>query len=149
MILTRFELREIYVRDIAIITIVSLIILAISCGSGNSSVEHFSKSIDLRNQAARIQNAGDAYETVSSDEMETIIELFRKALVEAKLADIKSMNKHYPDFGNHFNDEFIRGLELILEGYDKNEPMKHLEGQILEEKWGTWYENNFDAIRRR
>lgn len=81
--------------------------------------------------------------------METIVDFKKKALEEARLVDIEDLNLHYPDFGNHYRDEFIKGLELFIEGFEKNDNLKIIAGQLLDEKWGEWYEKNVDSIKRR
>ena len=117
--------------------------------SNKSNVQHFDQSIKYVNQATQILNSGESYELINPDDMEAVVELKKKALTEAKLVDIKDLNRHYPDFGNHYRDEFINGLELYIEGFEKNDTVKLLAGQMLDEKWGVWYEKNVDAIRGR
>ncbi len=117
--------------------------------SNKSNVQHFDQSIKYVNQATQILNSGESYELINPDDMEAVVELKKKALTEAKLVDIKDLNRHYPDFGNHYRDEFINGLELYIEGFEKNDTLKRLAGQMLDDKWGVWYEKNVDAIRGR
>ena len=123
------------------------IVFLISCSKSN--VQHFSQSIDYCNQATRILNAGGSYEFINPNDMETIVDFKKKALEEARLVDIEDLNLHYPDFGNHYRDGFIKGLELFIEGFEKNDNLKIIAGQLLDEKWGEWYEKNVDSIKRR
>lgn len=138
-------------RDIFLILGYSFILLMIVsllfCSKSN--VHHFSQSIKYANQATRISNSGESYEFINPEDMDAIVKLKKKALTEARFVDIKDLNRHYPDFGNHYRDEFINGLELYIEGFEKNDTVKLLAGQMLDEKWGVWYEKNVDAIRGR
>ncbi len=138
-------------RNVFLIFGYSFILLTIVCliFCSKSNVQHFEQSIRYVNQATRILNSGESYEFINPDDMDAIVELKKKALAEARLVDIDDLNRHYPDFGNHYRDEFIKGLELFIEGFEKNDSAKLLAGQMSDEMWGVWYEENIDAIRRR
>jgi hypothetical protein len=70
-------------------------------------------------------------------------------LDEAQQADIADMNSHYPGFGDHFRDEFIEGLQLILNNDEISKASAFLRGQELMFRFGDWYEANFDAITNK
>ena len=118
-----------------------------SCAKSN--IQHFSQSIVYSNQATQLINMGESFELISPEQMDEIVEYKRKAFKEARLVEIEDLNRHYPDFGNHYRDELIKGLELFIEGFENNDNLKILAGQMLDEKWGVWYEDNIEAIKRR
>lgn len=93
-------------------------------------------------------NMGGSGELINPEDMDKIIEFTKKALAEAKLVDIRKLNHRYLDFGNHFRDEFIKSLELFIEGIEKNDNLKILLGQSLQGNWGDWYDQNIEGIRR-
>jgi len=69
-------------------------------------------------------------------------------LYEAKQVDITQLDKVVNEFGAHYRDEFNKGLELFITGAETNDSKKFLIGQLLlERKWGTWYETNFNKIK--
>lgn len=136
-------------KSIIIVAVISLIILASSCIEEKSTIRHFNKSINYRRQAIRIINTGGSFELMSPEDSEKMLKFMKRALEEARLVVIEIMNRHYPDFGNHYKDEFIKGLELFIEGSEKNDNLKLLAGQMLVDKWITWYKQNQDAIRKR
>ena len=123
-----------------------LIFLSLSACSNN--VGYFSNSIDLANQATRIANEGSAFELISRDDIRAMTNYYKQALKEAHKVDIEKLNQHYAGFGNHYRDEFIRGVKLFVEGFEQENSKKFLESQILLDHWGTWYSNNIDEIRK-
>ena len=118
--------------------------------SNKHSASHVSAAIQYHNEAAVLENkscgAGQPC-TLSQEEWNAIYSDDAKALAEARQADISEMNKHYPGFGDHFKNEFIAGLELIV---DDDFPAKRPDverGQMLVDRFGTWFVVNEDAIR--
>jgi len=114
------------------------------------TASHVSAAIQYHNEAAVLENkacgAGQPC-TLSQEEWNAIYSADAKALAEARQADISDMNKHYPGFGDHFKNEFIAGLELIV---DDDFPAKRPDverGQLLVDRFGTWFVANEDAIR--
>jgi hypothetical protein len=76
----------------------------------------------------------------------------RKALDEAELADVDELNRWYSDYGNHFRDQFIEGLKLVVTNSDIMTPstaIAYLHGQELMNKFGDWYTANLDSIRHK
>ena len=115
-----------------ILIIIYIIIQTVSCSEyTKSTVQYFVQSIEYNNQATRIMNMGGSYELVNPEHMDKIIEFKKRALKEAKLVKIGKLNHRYPDFGNHFRDEFMKGLELFIEGVESNDNLKMLFGQSL------------------
>lgn len=117
--------------------------------SPESTISHFSKAIDYANKATAIINKGGAYQLLSQSDVEEIVGYYKKALAEAKEADIKSMNQYYPEFGDHFKSEFIKGLELAIQSYEKRDAMISISAHTLLNEWGDWYQSNIEGIRSR
>jgi len=116
--------------------------------SGSSNVGHFSNSIDFANQATRVSNSGGAFEQVADEDIRAMVDYYRQALEEARKVDIAKLNSDYAGFGDHYRDEFMRGAELFIEGYEQSDAEKFLQGQVLLDQWGTWFTNNIDNIRK-
>ncbi|MDD4991515.1 MAG: hypothetical protein PHR83_04700 [Paludibacter sp.] len=111
--------------------------------------EHFNKSMEFSNEATKLRNQGQSFSTINDKEMEKFIFLNRKALEEALLIDIEKLNNIHPNFGNHFRDEYIKGLQLLSEGYDKHQNQELIQAQILLNNWGDWYSANLENIKTR
>lgn len=130
-------------------TPLGLLAFVLAACSGGSSGQHVSAAIQFHNQAASITSKiGPIISTISTQDAKSIIDLDKKALAEAKLADIADMNKRYPGFGDHFRDEFIAGLNLFINGFEVGDGVATLRGQILESQFGDWYQANVDGIRK-
>lgn len=134
-----------------ILAIMVLGVLLSACAVSTSSTaryEHFGKSIDYGNQAATIQNKLPDYKVIAKEDMKAIVDLQRQSLIEAKLVDIDQLNGDYKEFGTHYRDEFIKGLELFLDAYDTIDSSKNVEALMLLDRWEGWYRQNIDGIRR-
>ncbi|HTV30320.1 MAG TPA: hypothetical protein VMF32_21395 [Xanthobacteraceae bacterium] len=103
--------------------------------SPKDSAAHLTAAINYHNRAAAIANkAGDmgSIGTIPESDWQAIVSYDRKASNEAQQADIADMNRHYAGFGDHFRDEFIEGLKLILNNSDGiSKAPAFLRGQIL------------------
>ena len=112
------------------------------------TAQHVISAIEFNNQAKFIINKDSRkYPAMTSAETARLFECFSKALAEAKQADIDLMNNHYPGFGSHFQLEFIKGIELILEGHQTKKQAVSVSGQVLLNKWSAWYEQNSESIQ--
>lgn len=116
--------------------------------SSNGDIKHFSNSIDFANQATRISNADGAFEQVEEEDIKEMVGYYRQALEEARQVDIVKLNSDYAGFGDHYRNEFIKGTELFVEGFERSDPDKFLQGQVLLDRWGAWFSNNIDEIRK-
>ncbi len=109
-----------------------------------NSINHANESTDLGNSLA-LKNSNSL--TINYMDLEGVVQLRKKALYEAKLVDINLLNKDLEGFGDHYRDEFIKGLELYIEGWEHYDRDKFITGQILLDKWGSWYSQNLKIIR--
>ena len=114
----------------------------------SSNIKHFSKSIDFANKATKISNSGGAYQQMGEEEIKGMVDNYKQALTEARQVDIQKLNSYYQGFGDHYKNEFIAGAEMFIEGFEKSDTQKFLQGQVLLSQLGDWYEKNFDAIRK-
>ena len=121
--------------------------------SSNDSASHVISAIDYHNEAAAIENkAGDTggVGVISSTDWKTIYRYDEKALDEAQKADISDMNRYYPGFGDHFKNEFIEGMRIIIKNANNPQHISELiRGQVLLDRFGDWYEANESAMRSR
>jgi len=128
-----------------------IIPINLSCGQNQkeSNIKHLINSINYANSTAELDNQRESFSIIENNEMKKSIEFYKKAFEEGKLVNIDMLNKDHPNFGNHFRDDYLKGLQLLIDGYEKKIDRAYLQGQILLEKWGTWYSANFDNIRAR
>jgi len=110
-------------------------------------VSHVSKAIDYANKVTAIINKGGAYQQIPQKDIDAIIDYYKKALQEAEQADIASMNRRYPGFGDHFRDEFIQGLHMFISSHETSDAMLSFTSQAMLDRWGNWFSENIDGIR--
>lgn len=132
-------------KIILTILIIVIIFIGYNYFFSDSTVRNFSKSINFSNKSSEIFNSGEIITDISI--MEKIVTLKKKALEKASAVDIEKLNNQSNNFGNHYRDEFIRGLKLFIEGYENQDNDMFLEGQILLDQWSNWYNENLDEIR--
>ncbi len=113
------------------------------------NIKKFSESMDLNNQATRIMNRiGDEKRQFTADEYLIMLDSKKNALIKAKAVNIEELNNDYKEFGNQYQENFIKGLEFQIIGWEEIDAGKSLQGQILENEWGKWYENNIKNIQK-
>lgn len=116
--------------------------------SSKSSWEAVSNSIKSAQEASRLiegQFNGNSTGTISKSD--PAIALYREALLEARQADRDVLNTSYPSFGDHFYQDFIGALELLVGGFEQYDLKMLNDGQQLLNRWGDWYNANLDGIR--
>lgn len=77
-----------------------------------------------------------------------VIDHLRWGLEEAGMIDIERIDAQVPGFSSHFRDEYITGVESLIEGYEKSDISKMLEGGLLLDRWGKWNNENRDQLGR-
>lgn len=136
-------------KKFQVFIILTIILLLSGCSllTATNNPEHITKSIDFSNQATAIMNRDGT--KLEAQEMKQVINFEKSALNEARLVDINALNKHYDNFGDNWRDKYIKGLELFIEGIEENNNEKSLSGQVLLDKYYTWYSANIDKIQKK
>jgi len=106
-----------------------------------------SAAIDYKNKATLIQNKGGPYQGISEMDFESIKSYYKKALQEAKKADLKAMNRSYPGLGDHFRDEFIQGIEMFISSNETGDSAAIIQSQLILAQWDDWFNANIEGIR--
>ncbi len=114
----------------------------------NDNIEHYSKSIDLANKATKISNSGEAYQQIGEEEIKGMVGNYKLALTEARQVDTQKLNSMYSGLGDHYKNEFIVGIEMFINGFEKSDTEKFLQGQMLLSQWGDWYDKNRSDIHK-
>jgi hypothetical protein len=128
--------------------VLSITLLFGCSGDKSDTVNHLAATIDYHNKAATISNKGPAWSAYSKEDLEKITAYNRMALKEARLIDFEALNKDYATLGDHCQQELLKGLELMAEGDQKGDTKISLSGQVLMDRFGEWYHNHFDEIRK-
>ena len=136
-----------------VLLVLSLIIFNKSSTSNKEQYSHFVKSIEYVNRANdqlnnRVSSQG-FYNIINREEEVGRISYFKKAISETTYVDAQKLNDVYEGFGSHYRDEFVKGLTFIIEGFENNDTQKFIDGQLLLNQWGSWYEQNINEIGKK
>jgi len=112
-----------------------------------SSFEHLTKSIEYANQTASIVNVNHPFVSLDASEKKKFIDFKRQALVEALLVKTDTLNSRHPNFGNYFRDDYLKGLHLLIDGYNKNSDKDIVQAFSLLGTWADWYSANHENIQ--
>ena len=115
--------------------------------NSSSNVKHFNASLDFANQATEITNRRTKIGITSQNEVEEVISFLENSIEAAREVDIGALNEKYQGFGDHFQNEFIKGSVLYLDGLKNGGTVSALQGQVLLDRWGDWYHVNASQIR--
>jgi hypothetical protein len=66
----------------------------------------------------------------------------RNALQEARTVNIAEIERQVPGFKHHYEDEFIMGMESLIEGYENSDFSRKIKGGLLLDKWALWNREN-------
>ncbi len=89
----------------------------------------------------------DAFDVLSKKNLTdadraSLIGHYRRALKEAEMVNLAEVDKQVPGFSSHYGSEFIKGTELLIEGYETGDISKKLKGGLLMDQWGLWNREN-------
>lgn len=127
------------IRCIFIFLFAITLFFFIGCSKESDSVEHLKKSQEYVEQANKVIYKGPDFNDINEEHCKEQITLLKKALQEAMLVDIKDLNNLYVTWGDHFKDEYIEGVKLIIEGFETHDINKYLKGQNLYNSYSEWY----------
>lgn len=112
-----------------------------------SNFGHLNKSIEYANQTASIVNMNHPFVSLEAAEKKKFIDFKRQALKEAQLVNIDTLNSRHPNFGNYFKEDYSKGLQLLIDGYDKNNEQNIAQAFSLLDLWADWYSANLENIK--
>ena len=73
---------------------------------------------------------------------DSLIGHFGDALLEARMVNTADVERQVPGFAAHYKNEFIQGVELLIEGYENSDVSKKLKGGALLDTWARWNREN-------
>ncbi len=109
--------------------------------------EHLIKSIEYSNKTATVVNKNHPFMALDVVEKKKFVDFKRDALEEGLLVNLDALNSRHPNFGNYFRDFYLKGLQILIEGYDKNNEQNVIQGFSLLDTWADWYSANLENIK--
>ena len=86
---------------------------------------------------------------MNNQEIDTARSLIKKAVATASRVDPAKLNKVYPGFGDHFQDDFSPGIELRLDALEDPRRGKMNEADALLQRWDDWYFTHQADLKQR
>lgn len=112
-----------------------------------ASAANFYLAIDASNAANRLTNEVTSTGRVATREEREAIRLQTAvALEHADLVDNRTLARMHDDMPRIFRDAFVRGLRIILQGLDEENPQLLAEGHRHVDRWAEWLESNVHEI---
>ena len=96
-------------------------------------------SLEYHAKANKLLNDGEAFSTIPPQIATEMFNLRKKSLSKAESVDIEKLRKIQNGFAAHYQDEFIAGLKLLIEGHETSDSQKSVEGQYLLLAFDSWY----------
>lgn len=114
----------------------------------DTDVINFYKALENSQNATKIINQGEPYTIIPKENMDRILNYYEEALIYANKVDLNKLSNIYRGLGEHFENEFIRGISLKLEANKNADITKSIEGSKLLNKWDNWYIDNMEEINQ-
>jgi len=77
-----------------------------------------------------------------------MIRNLKRGLEEARMVGIDKVDAQVPGFASHYREEFIIGVESLIEGYERSGISKKIEGGLLLDTWAKWNKENRAQLGR-
>lgn len=132
------------------ILMTALLIVLTGCERINrtrETVTEFTSTITSIQQMQDIMEEHKEVADFSAEDIEELVEYGRLAVEHAQKIDYDFLNEIYPDLGTNFEDNLVKGIDLMVKGYQENNQQLADEGAELIESWGNWFEENVENIR--
>jgi len=107
-----------------------------------SDKTHIINSINESIQIFSIIKSGK----LSEGDREKLLFHIEKAATEAKKVDLETVNKQLDGFTDHYQDKFLKGLEILKIGYKNDNFLKIFQGAALIDKWAKWNQHNRENL---
>lgn len=101
------------------------------------NVSFIKESMDWNNKRAAIVNNGNS-KNIGSGEIESIKQYLRNAIDAASKVDTIVLNSVRNNYGHIYYFKYLKGMELELEGIEKGDNKKSINGQIMYDEFVDW-----------
>jgi len=103
--------------------------------------------ITLFNEVMNLAKQDSLYVPGGPKSPQEIIYFRRNEWDIAKAIDRQELNKIYPQLGDYFTNLYLRGLEVRLIGYAKNDKDGYILGQEMINHWNEWLVKHLEEIK--
>ena len=116
-------------------------------GGDRQDLSEFSSTLSALNKALHVHGALNRRAALSSNSESTsdpTIEFYRIALTHAEAVDPASLNERLAGLGDHFQNELLVGLRLVVEGKESGSTSRSSEGRKLLAAWLLWHHQTLE-----
>ncbi len=133
---------------------IGLMVAALVCFSSCDKINHtretvseFTSTITSIEKMKGIMEEHNEINDFPKEDIEELLEYGRSAVEHSKKIDYDFLNEIYPKLGTAFEDNLVKGIDLIVQGYQENNQQLADEGSELVKSWGNWFEENVENIK--
>lgn len=109
--------------------------------------QQFYLAIEISQKATKLINEGGAG-IVKQEELGGILNYQKQALEVGRKVSINELDKKHYSLGSNFENKFLKGITLYLEGMETVNTNTALKGQTLMSQWDDWYIANMVQIKK-
>lgn len=113
-----------------------------------SLIYHFNKIIEYSRKTNTLLKKGTVNGVLIPEATQTVFNLRRKQLQEARQVDIRELNQLHDGLGERFANYLVKGLERLMVGYATGNQQSYGAGQALLNQWNSWISNNKDMLQK-
>jgi len=115
------------------------------------NVAHFTRSLQYSDKVFHLHK--QMRSAATSEEMlkirQEILDTLNKGIQEARAVDVVLFERRIPGFTQHYQGEFIKGMEYLKDGYASSDKLVKLKGTALLLKWAKWLKGQKKAFRKQ
>lgn len=89
-------------------------------------------------------------DSLNDQEMSRAVDAYLRYLQAVRAVDTRALNKFYPGLGEHFQQDFLTGMEQTMEGCRNQDKNLLIQGRQKLEQWRQWLNeksSEIDSIR--
>jgi hypothetical protein len=80
------------------------------------------------------------------EKIPALVDSLQRAIDVGKKVNIDTLNNSYSGLGDHFKNEFIQGLYLVVTGYHQHNLRTVNRGDSLSRQWSIWLGENASKL---
>lgn len=114
-----------------------------------NSIIHMVNAIEYKNYGMKMIDKyylSNPKSQIDLKEISVYLNYLEKALTEANKTNRYSLNSVYPELGDHFFQEFIKGLQYSVMSFENKDVQSIALGENLLHLWHKWYKENRSRI---
>lgn len=130
-----------------------LLLAVTAAGCSGQERKRFEESLDHSIEANEISVGLPDLQRSSPKEVKEkekrMLRHIEQSLQAAEGVSIDFLRNLHPDLSAHYQDQFMKGQRLYMEGIKSDDPMKQLQGNTLVMEWSKFWVANQEHILKK